>query len=261
MYEIGSHLDHSVTLSSEERRRHLYLIGRTGTGKSTLLQNLMRQDIQSGRGFVLIDPHGDLVTAIADNVPPVRMRDVVYFDPLDKQLHFNPLSHFPPAQIVSAFKHVRKDFFSLPYWGLQSNALLSNALRLLTMRDNKTLLDFQRYSQTPTIDQSSSKRQPTKRSSTIGRHLRRRAQRREPKSRAHSQHHAGVCDRSHSPKSRRTQKQFRSTRDDEQSQNPPLQLLEADGRRRCTPPRRFHRHGFLSSSDNAKGAHRLHFVR
>lgn len=70
-----------VRISPEDRLRHLYVIGQTGTGKSTLLKNVIIQDIESGAGVCMIDPHGSDVLDILSRVPPERMQDVIYFDP------------------------------------------------------------------------------------------------------------------------------------------------------------------------------------
>jgi hypothetical protein len=77
----------------EDRRRHLYAIGQTGTGKSTLFLNLIRQDITAGRGVGVVDPHGDLIEDILRHIPPEREDDVILFDPHDTQrpLGFNIL--------------------------------------------------------------------------------------------------------------------------------------------------------------------------
>ena len=72
-----------VKLNPLDRRRHLYIIGQTGTGKSYLLRNLIKQDIDSGAGVGVIDPHGDLVEAVLGLVPHSRYNDVVLFDPAD----------------------------------------------------------------------------------------------------------------------------------------------------------------------------------
>jgi hypothetical protein len=72
-----------VYMTDEDRRRHLYLVGQTGTGKSTLLGNLIIEDIQAGRGVAIIDPHGDLVENALGFVPKERMDDVIYFNPGD----------------------------------------------------------------------------------------------------------------------------------------------------------------------------------
>ena len=77
--------DTVVRLSPEDRRRHLYVVGQTGTGKTTFLRELIRQDIVAGRGVGVIDPHGDLAEAILSLVPKSRADDVVYFDPADME--------------------------------------------------------------------------------------------------------------------------------------------------------------------------------
>jgi hypothetical protein len=73
----------SIRATLDDRMRHTYVVGRTGTGKSTLLQNLALQDIEAGMGVGVIDPHGDLVEAILSRIPPHRLQDVVLFDPSD----------------------------------------------------------------------------------------------------------------------------------------------------------------------------------
>src|SRR5438552_12473787 len=70
-------------ISPADLRRHLYIIGQTGVGKTTLVENLLLQKICNGDGIGFIDPHGDSARKILDYIPPSRMRDVVYFDPAD----------------------------------------------------------------------------------------------------------------------------------------------------------------------------------
>ena len=77
-----------IRLSQKDRRRHTYVIGATGMGKSTLLGNLAYQDMMDGRGFAFVDPHGDIVEDILSKVPPERIDDVIYFDPGDME---NPI--------------------------------------------------------------------------------------------------------------------------------------------------------------------------
>ena len=72
-----------IRLSTNDRRRHMYFIGQTGTGKSVLLENLAYQDMLAGRGFAFIDPHGDSVEKILGMVPRERVEDVIYFNPSD----------------------------------------------------------------------------------------------------------------------------------------------------------------------------------
>jgi DNA helicase HerA-like ATPase len=80
-------------LTPAERRQHLYVVGKTGTGKSTLLARIAGQDLAAGRGHALIDPHGDLAETVLGLVPPGRQAEVVYFDPADPAyaVGFNPL--------------------------------------------------------------------------------------------------------------------------------------------------------------------------
>jgi len=70
-------------LSTADRRQHTYIVGKTGTGKTTLLANMIVQDIAAGRGVGVIDPHGDLAYELLNSIPPSRTDDVVYFDPAD----------------------------------------------------------------------------------------------------------------------------------------------------------------------------------
>lgn len=74
-----------IRLAENDRRRHLYAIGQTGTGKSTLLKNMITQDLESGRGLCVVDPHGDLAEYVLSVIPEGRKEDVVYFSPGDTQ--------------------------------------------------------------------------------------------------------------------------------------------------------------------------------
>ena len=76
-------VDKAIYLQEKDRRRHMYVIGQTGMGKSVFLENLAFQDMCDGRGFAFIDPHGDAVEAILQRVPEERIDDVIYFDPAD----------------------------------------------------------------------------------------------------------------------------------------------------------------------------------
>ena len=89
-------------LKRADRRRHLYIIGKSGVGKSKLLELLIRQDIAYGYGLCLMDPHGDTIDGILDFIPEERVKDVVIIDPtdLDHPPSFNPLKNIHPA-----FKH------------------------------------------------------------------------------------------------------------------------------------------------------------
>ncbi len=89
-----------IRLSPEDRRRHTYILGQTGTGKSTMLENLAVQDMLSGGGFAFIDPHGDSAEKLLSMVPKERAEDVIYFNPADSQypLGLNLFEFTDPAQ-------------------------------------------------------------------------------------------------------------------------------------------------------------------
>src|SRR3989442_15697809 len=96
-----------------DRRSGMYVIGKTGTGKSTLLETLIRQDIENGEGLALLDPHGDLVEKVLLAVPENRKGDLIYFNVPDRAnaLAFNPLEKVAPekrslavAGLLDAFK-------------------------------------------------------------------------------------------------------------------------------------------------------------
>ncbi len=76
-------VERPIYVSDDDRRRHMYIIGKTGTGKSQLLEEMIMQDINDGKGVAVIDPHGDLIDGILSRVPPSRAEDIIYFDPSD----------------------------------------------------------------------------------------------------------------------------------------------------------------------------------
>src|SRR2546428_3221505 len=126
-----------------DRRAHTYLIGKTGTGKSTLLENLARQDIESGRGLALLDPHGDLVERLIAAIPEKRKDDLIYFSVPDvsSPLGFNPLESVPPIRrplaasgLLEVFKKIWIDT-----WGPRLEHILRNALLALLDLPEATL--------------------------------------------------------------------------------------------------------------------------
>lgn len=131
-------------LSEAERRRHVYLAGKTGTGKSTLLLNLMLQDLAAGRGFALIDPHGDLAQTVADAIPPERIADTIYIDPTDPThaIGFNPLQRVPESARPLAAEHFVSTVKAIypESWGPNLDDILYNATRLLLDAPGSTLL-------------------------------------------------------------------------------------------------------------------------
>ena len=86
--------------TKEDRRRHFYIVGQTGTGKSSLLREMIRQDIENGEGVGVIDPHGDLIEDILSNIPKTRIEDVVLFEPSDisRPVGLNMLEYDTPSQ-------------------------------------------------------------------------------------------------------------------------------------------------------------------
>jgi hypothetical protein len=131
-----------------DRRAHMYLIGKTGTGKSTLIANLARQDALKGEGFALIDPHGDLVEQVLRTVPEERKTDLIYFNVPDtaRPLAFNPLeasqAGYRPlvaSGLISVFKKIWAEF-----WGPRMEYVLRNILLALLELPGSTLLDVPR---------------------------------------------------------------------------------------------------------------------
>ena len=108
-------------IKPKDRTKHMYIIGKTGTGKSTFLENMIVQDIQNGHGVAFIDPHGGSASKLLDYIPEWRINDVIYFDPSDFEypLAFNPLEdpgpekrHLVSDGLMSVFKKVWPDAFS-----------------------------------------------------------------------------------------------------------------------------------------------------
>ncbi len=131
-----------------ERRHHMYVIGKTGTGKSTLLETLIRHDIGADQGVALLDPHGDLAERVLAGVPERRRRDVIYFNVPDtsQPLGFNPLERVAPAKrplaasgMLEVFKKIWADS-----WGPRLEHILRNALLALLDQPEATLADVLR---------------------------------------------------------------------------------------------------------------------
>lgn len=122
-------------LSIEDRRRHVYVVGKTGAGKTTLLKHLIVQDIEAGRGLMLLDPHGDLAEELLDLIPPRRTADIVYVSPADlgHPVGFNLLERVAPddrplvaSRVVSVFKHLWRES-----WGPRLEYVLYNTVAAL----------------------------------------------------------------------------------------------------------------------------------
>ncbi|CAN5584473.1 hypothetical protein BH10ACI1_BH10ACI1_15960 [soil metagenome] len=131
-----------------DRRAHLYVLGKTGTGKSTLLESLMLDDMKKGFGFALLDPHGDLVKRIKSQIPWSRRDDVIDFDVPDKlqPYGFNPLANVAVDKrplacsgLIQVFKHLWNDS-----WGPRLEYILRNCLLSLLDYPNSNLADILR---------------------------------------------------------------------------------------------------------------------
>ena len=127
--------DYPVAMSLSARLRHTFILGQTGTGKTTLLQNMAAQDLLTGEGFAFFDPHGDAARELLDFVPPPRMRDVVYIRPAhaDRAFGFNILSNVPEQErdrvtqeVVATFRYRWADS-----WGARMENIFKHAVRAL----------------------------------------------------------------------------------------------------------------------------------
>jgi xanthine/CO dehydrogenase XdhC/CoxF family maturation factor len=138
-----------VKLSSEHRSRHMYVIGASGTGKSTLLLNLIRQDLENGEGLALFDPHGDLVDRVLGLVPERRTKDVVLIDPSDSEfpIGFNILSAASDLEKILLASDLVTVFQRLSMsWGDQMTSVLGNAvLAFLESEQGGTIVDLKRF--------------------------------------------------------------------------------------------------------------------
>jgi hypothetical protein len=135
-------------ISAVDQRQHIYVIGKTGTGKTTLLRNLIIQHIALGHGVGVIDPHGDLAEELLNHIPPKRADHLVYFNPGDLEfpVGLNVLANVEPddrhlvaSGIVSAFKGIWRDS-----WGPRLEYILYNAVAALLDCRNATLLGVNR---------------------------------------------------------------------------------------------------------------------
>jgi hypothetical protein len=148
---LDSHNGHTeeVRLLSEDRLRHVHIIGGTGSGKSTLIFNLLRQGIQAGEGLAVFDPHGDLIDRVLGAIPENRWKDVVLIDPADEHfvVPFNVLSAqsdlektLLSSDLVSIFERLSTS------WGDQMDSVFRNAvLAFLKSSEGGTLADLRRF--------------------------------------------------------------------------------------------------------------------
>lgn len=135
-------------IKAKDRTRHVYVIGKTGMGKSTLLENMAVQDIRNGEGFAFIDPHGQTAETLLDYIPPERMKDVLYFAPHDMEfpVSFNVMEdvgadkrHLVVSGLMSVFEKIWVDA-----WSARMAYILQNTLMALLEYPDATLLGVNR---------------------------------------------------------------------------------------------------------------------
>lgn len=135
-------------IKTDDRRRHVYLIGKTGMGKSTVLENMIISDIVAGRGVAVVDPHGDLAEKVVNFIPNNRINDTIYFNPadIDNPIAFNVLEkvdihhrHLIASGLVGVFKKLWAES-----WGPRLEYVLRNAILALLDYPDSTLLGIMR---------------------------------------------------------------------------------------------------------------------
>ncbi len=140
--------DVAFGIKTDDRRRHMYVIGKTGMGKTNLLENLAIQDIQKGHGIAFIDPHGDTAEKLIKAIPSNRINDVIYFNPADQAfpIAFNVMEkvdpefrHLVASGLVGVFKKIWADS-----WGPRLEYILRNAILGLLEYPGSTLLGVTR---------------------------------------------------------------------------------------------------------------------
>lgn len=135
-------------IKTKDRDRHMYVIGKTGMGKSTLLENMAIQDIRNGEGLAFIDPHGGTVDRLLDYIPEERIKDVVYFAPFDMEhpIAFNVMEdvgydrrHLVVSGLMATFRKIWEDA-----WSARMEYILTNTLLALLEYPGATLLGVNR---------------------------------------------------------------------------------------------------------------------
>src|SRR3989338_1326545 len=135
-------------IKRKDRRQHMYVIGKTGTGKSTFLHNLIIQDIANGEGLCVVDPHGELIEGVLDKIPENRLDDIIYFNPADADSHigFNVLDtpdpmykHLVASGLMGIFTKIWSNV-----WSARMEYILSNAVLALVDTPGSTLLGITR---------------------------------------------------------------------------------------------------------------------
>jgi len=140
-------------IKTDDRRRHVYIIGKTGMGKTAMLQNMAIQDIQEGKGVGFVDPHGEAAEALLDFIPPHRVNDVVYVNPadLDYPIAFNVMEkvdleyrHLVAGGLMGVFKKIWPDV-----WSARMEYILNNSILALLEYPGSTILGINRMLSDP----------------------------------------------------------------------------------------------------------------
>lgn len=141
-------LDQTFGIKKPDRRQHMYIIGKTGVGKTALLKNMALQDIQKGEGVAIIDPHGEFVEEVLDRIPSHRINDVVYFNPADTEypISFNILEvpdpqykHLVASGLIGVFTKIWANV-----WSARMEYILNNCILALLDTPGTTLLGLNR---------------------------------------------------------------------------------------------------------------------
>lgn len=130
----------------DDRRRHIYIVGKSGTGKSTLIENMATDDVVSGKGVIIVDPHGELADKVIACTPDDRISDVIVFDPSDRSfpIAFNLLETVDDdfkGMVASGFVGIFKKIFG-DSWGPRLEHILRNTVLALLDSPNSTMLDI-----------------------------------------------------------------------------------------------------------------------
>jgi len=135
-------------IKRDDRRRHFYVVGKTGMGKTVMLQNMIMQDIERGEGVAVVDPHGELIEGLLDAIPKHRVNDVVYFNPadLDYPIAFNILEsvddeykHLVSSGLMGVFTKIWANM-----WSARMEYILNNCILALLDSPGNTLLGINR---------------------------------------------------------------------------------------------------------------------
>lgn len=142
------HEQRKFGIKTDDRRRHMYIIGKTGMGKTTMLENMIIQDINNGHGVAYIDPHGDTAERLLEHIPPQRINDVVYFNPSDLRypISFNVLEsvdydqkHLVASGLMAVFTKIWANL-----WSARMEYILNNTILALLEVPGNSLLGIMR---------------------------------------------------------------------------------------------------------------------